>query len=356
MFSRNKLLPVIVLLACTAALLAVDAPQYDPLPEQVSNNAVAAMRSRGDLLLFSFMGIGPKKTWDAVTNNAYILNTETGKWSQARSVPGPAGRLAADAISARDHVFLFGGYAVDGQGGEYTLSDVNVYEPIGDRWFRAADIPVPVDDFVIGVHKDRFIYLVGGWSKDKPVNDVQVYDAEKNTWSKATPFPGTAVFGHSGALVGNTIVSIDGAYPNPAVANPKFVPSDECWMGKIDRKDPTHIEWTKLPAHPGAARYRIAAGGSEKDDKIYFSGGTDNPYNYNGIGYDGKPSLPSPVTFDFNVKTGKWETIDEKTPNPTMDHRALIVGTRSLILIGGMNADQKPTATTVLIPKQAKQK
>ena len=99
MFIRNKLLPVLVLIACTGALVAVDAPQYDPLPEQVSNNAVAAMRSRGELLLFSFMGLGPKKTWDAVTNNAYILNTETGKWAQARSVPGPAGRLAADASS-----------------------------------------------------------------------------------------------------------------------------------------------------------------------------------------------------------------------------------------------------------------
>ncbi len=52
----------------------------------------------------------------------------------------------------------------------------------------------------------------------------------------------------------------------------------------------TKIQWTKLPNHPGNARYRIAAGGSEKDQKIYFSGGTDNPYNYNGIGYDGKPA------------------------------------------------------------------
>ena len=54
----------------------------------------------------------------------------------------------------------------------------------------------------------------------------------------------------------------------------------------------------------GTARYRIAAGGSEKDQKIYFSGGTDNPYNYNGLGYNGKPAEPSPVTFAFNARSG----------------------------------------------------
>jgi N-acetylneuraminic acid mutarotase len=353
MFILTRRPPVLFLALFTLAgfLLAAELPQYDPLPATVSNNAVAAMHSRGELQLFTFMGIGAKKTWDSVTNDAYVLSTETGKWAQARSVPGPAGRLAAGAVPARDHIFLFGGYAIDGQGGEHTLPDVNVYEPIGDRWSRAADIPIPVDDFVIGVRRDRFIYLIGGWSKDHPINDVQVYDAEKNVWMKATPMPGTAVFGHSGSMAGDTIVYVDGAYPNPT-GNPKFIASDECWMGKVNKKDPTSIEWTRLPAHPGPARYRTAAGGSEKDDRIYFSGGTDNPYNYNGIGYDGKPSQPSPFTFDFNTKTAKWEVINDKTPNPTMDHRGLIVASHSLILIGGMNASQEPTAKVVLIPKQ----
>ena len=80
------------------------------------------------------------------------------------------------------------------------------------------------------------------------------------------------MFGHAGAVVGDTIVYIDGAYKNPAGGQPKYVPSDECWMGKIDHHDRSKIQWTKLPSHPGTARYRIAAGGSEKDQKIYFSG------------------------------------------------------------------------------------
>jgi N-acetylneuraminic acid mutarotase len=143
---------------------------------------------------------------------------------------------------------------------------------------------------------------------------------------------------------------VDGAYRNPAGGSPKFVASDECWMGKIDHKDPAKIQWSKLPNHPGSARYRIAAGGSPKDDKIYFSGGTDNPYNYNGMGYNGKPSAPSPVTFAFSLKTSKWETVNENTPKPTMDHRGLVVKGRELIIVGGMEADQKVTARVTVLP------
>ncbi len=334
-------------------LFAADPPKFEPLPVPLSNNAVASVKSRGSLLLYSMMGIGAKKTWDATSNSAYLLEPEsdTGKWIEVRSVPGTAGRLAATAVGAREHVFLFGGYVVDAQGGERTLSDVNVYEPLTDRWFRAEDLPVAVDDAVAGVSRDRYIYVVSGWSKTDAVRDVQLYDAEKNKWSQATPIPGTPVFGHAGAVVGDTIVYIDGAYKNPAGGQPKYVASDECWMGKIDHHDRSKIQWTKLPVHPGPARYRIAAGGSEKDQKIYFSGGTDNPYNYNGNGYNGVPAEPSPVTFAFNLRSGKWETINEHTPQPTMDHRGLLVIPEGLVIAGGMEKGQQVTGRTVVLPK-----
>ncbi len=304
--------------------------KFDPLPVPVTNNAVTSVKSRGSLLLYSLMGMGAKKTWDAASNAAYTLDPYTGKWAEMHSVPGTVGRLAATAVGAREHVFLFGGYVVDGQGGETTLPDVNVYEPLTDRWFRAEDLPVAVDDSVAGVYRDRYIYMVSGWSKTDAVNNVQLYDAQKNKWSQATPIPGTPVFGHAGAIVGDTIVYIDGAHKNATGAQPKYITSDECWMGKIDHHDLTKIQWTKLPSHPGTARYRIAAGGSEKDQKIYFSGGTDNPYNYNGIGYNGEPAEPSPVTFAFNVRTSKWETVNLHTPQPTMDHRGLVVYPRRI--------------------------
>ncbi len=352
-----ELLAVLFCVALATRLHAASEPKFSPLPAPVSNNAVAISHDEGGARVFSFMGIGPKKTWDAITSSAYEMDPETGKWTEKRPVPGVAGRLAASAVALHDQVFIFGGYVVDSQGGETTVSDLNVFVPVENRYYRGKDIPVPVDDAVVGLARDRYIFLIGGWSSAKgdAVSDVQIYDTDKDVWLKGTPIPGTPVFGHAGAIIGDTIIYVDGAYKNPSGTNPKYVTSSECWMGKIPsskKSDITKIQWTKLPDHPGTARYRIAAGASplvKKHGKIYFSGGTDNPYNYNGIGYNGQPSEPSPMTFAFNAYSERWETINDNTPEPTMDHRGLLVTHRGVVIVGGMEAGQKvsPKVTVV---------
>jgi N-acetylneuraminic acid mutarotase len=345
---------LLLLLALRGFLFAATDPGVEPLPEAVSNNAVAILKVKGQAEIFSLMGIGPKKTWDAVTNMAYQLDTDSGKVYGIHAVPGTAGRVGAMAVGAANHVFLMGGYVLFERGG-MAVPDVGKYEPEHDRWFRQSDLPVAVGEAVIGVYRDRYIYLVGGRTNGGPVTDVQMYDLDKNRWSKATPIA-TAVFGHAGALVGDTIVYVDGAVRNPEGNSARFVASDECWSGKISHHDPTRIEWTKLPPHPGTARFRIAAGGSERDEKIYFSGGSDSPHDNAGIGYDGKPSEPSAVTFAFNLGARKWETLDENTPDPTMDHRGLLVTKSNLVIIGGMETGQTVTSKVIVLSKEAKAK
>ncbi|HKD01221.1 MAG TPA: kelch repeat-containing protein [Terriglobales bacterium] len=335
---------------CTVLLWA-SKTQFDPLPEPVSNNAVALLKAGRSELLFSLMGIGVKKSWDSITNSGYALDTSSGDWTPLNPVPG-TGRIAAVAVGVRDRVFLFGGYVVDAQGNETTVPDVNVMELKSGRWFRGADIPVPVDDAVAGVYRERYIYLIGGWSKNDSVRNVQVYNIESDKWQQATPIPGTPVFGHAGGLVGDTMVYVDGASRNPAGDKPKYIPVDECWSGRIDRDNPLKIAWTRLPSHPGSAHYRIAAGGSEKDEKIYFSGGTDNPYNYNGIGYDGRPAEPSPETFAFDLHDSKWKMINAGTPGPTSDHRGLLVTSDNLVILGGMEKGQIVTARVQVLSKK----
>ncbi len=355
--AATRLFSAALCLVWMIALCRSEEPKLSPLPAPVSNNAVAITHDEGGARIFSFMGIGPKKTWDAITNAAYELDPTTGHWTEKRPVPGVAGRLAASAVALHFQIFIFGGYVVDAQGGENTVSDLNVFVPSENRYYRGHDIPVPVDDAVVGVFRDRYIFLVGGWSSSKgdSVRDVQIYDTEKDTWLQGTPIPGTPVFGHAGAILGDTIVYVDGAYKNPSGTNPKYVASSECWVGKIPnskKADITKITWTKLPAHPGNARYRIAAGAGpmeKKAGKIYFSGGTDNPYNYDGIGYNRQPSEPSAVTFAFNIHSGAWETINESNPDPTMDHRGLLVSARGLVMVGGMEKGQQVTAKVTVV-------
>ena len=357
----TKLLPAVLyfFLILMTRLQAAEEPRLSPLPAPLSNNAVAISHDEGGSRIFSFMGIGPKKTWDAITTSAYEMNPDkNGKWIEKRPVPGVAGRLAASAVALHEQVFIFGGYVVDAQGGETTVSDLNVFVPVENRYYRGKDIPIPVDDAAVGLYHDRYIFLVGGWStsadggKGAAVGNVQVYDTEKDTWMQATPIPGTPVFGHAGAIVGDTIVYVDGAYRN-SFGDPKFVASGECWMGRIPKRgDFTKIVWTRLPPHPGNAHYRIAAGAgpSEKrGGRIYFSGGTDTPYNYDGIGYNGQPAEPSPVTFAFNVYTEKWETVAENNLQPTMDNRGLLVTHHGLVLVGGMEKGQQVTAKVTVV-------
>ena len=342
--------PFVVFLALSAfLLLAADQSRIPSMPAAVSSNAVASLK--GGLQLFSLMGVGPRKTWDDITNQIYVMNLSSGKWSDGRPVPGVAGRLGASAVGARDLVFLFGGYVVDAQGNEIIVSDANAYGPPGHRWLRAADIPVPVASAVIGVNHDRYIYLVGGRAKNGPVNNVQVYDIEKDSWSQATPLPGAPVFGHAGGLADDTIVYIDGAMKNTAGGAP-YVASDECWQGKIDRKDPSKIEWGKLPAHPGTAHFGIAAGAMERDHKVYFSGGTASPHNFKGVGYDGQPADPSPVTFAYDLHGKRWETVSENTPDPRTDSGGIVATPLGPLVLGGMVKNQAVTSRVVLLPKK----
>ena len=341
---------VVSLVAATLATAPAQ-DELEALPVPITNNAVASVKVQGQTLVYSFMGLGSSKKWDAVKNSAYALNLKYDRWTTIRSIQG-SGRLGAIAVSVGEEVFVMGGYVPDKSGRQTIVADTSVYEPSGLRWYRGPDLPVAVRDAAAGEYHDRYVYVIGGFSNKGPTNAVQLYDTITKEWAQATPYPGAAVFGHSGTVVGDSIIYIDGAKASGAKTGNLWIPSDECWIGKIDRKDPKKIEWSKLPAHPGSARYRIAAGASDKDGKAYFAGGSAEVYDYNGIGLDGKPAEPSPVVFDYNVKHGAWETITDKAPNPTMDHHGMAVTSDALIVVGGMDKDQVVQGRVQSLPKE----
>lgn len=344
----NRRVVLLLPAAFSLFLLAADQPKIPAMPSAVTSNAVASLK--GGIEIYSLMGVGTKKTWDDITNKMYVLGLRSGKWIEGRPVPGVAGRLGASAVGVRGQIFLFGGYTVDGQGNEFVWGDVNSYVPQDHRWYRGEDIPTPVEGAVIGFTHDRYIYLVGGRSKNGPVNNVQVYDAEKNIWSQATAFPGTPVFGHAGGIADETIVYVDGAKKDPASG--KYVASDECWMGKIDHKDPNKIEWSKLPAHPGPARFGIVAGAGEHDHRLLFSGGTTAPHNYKGLDADGKQAELSTVTFAFELHGNRWESITEDTYDVRADSRGIVFTPIGPLVLGGTLKNSAVSARVLMLPKR----
>ena len=345
----RKLPFLIFLLFSVAVAFGSDEKNIPSMPAAVSGNAVASVRD--GLEIFSFMGVGPRKTWDDVTNQVYVLDLGHPKWREGRTVPGVGGRLGASAAGVKDLIVLMGGFVVDSQGVELTVPDVNVYEPGAHRWSRAKDIPVPVDNAAVGEPHGRFIYLIGGRSPNGPVNNVQVYDVAKDSWTQATPFPGTPVFGLAGGIAGESVVVIDGAQKGPA-GGPRYVACEQAWLGKIDHKDPTKIEWSKLPPHPGPARFAIGGGGSARDHRIFFSGGTATPHDYKGVAYDGQPTSASEVTFSYDLHAHNWETISENTYDPRADSRGILITPIGPVVLGGMVKNMAVTARVTQVPKK----
>lgn len=337
----------VLLLPVAIFLFAADKPRIPPLPVAVSGNAVASLH--GGMELYSLMGIGEKKTWDDIKSDIYVLRLSSSKWIEGRSLQGVGGRLGAAAIGVKKNIYVFGGYLVDGKGMEITVPDVNAYLPDEHRWYRGEDIPIGVDRAVIGLLHERYVYLIGGRSKAGPVNNVQVYDVLKNTWSEASRFPGTPVFGLAGGLVDDAIVIVDGGMKNPATGAP-YISSDECWIGRIDKKDANKIAWTKLPPHPGAGRFGIVAGPYEH--KIIFSGGTTRPHNFKGLGFDGKPAELSTVTFTYDVRASRWDTLSEENIPTRSDAGAILATPAGAVIIGGMLENRSPTDRADLVIKK----
>ncbi len=170
---------------------------------------------------------------------------------------------------------------------------------------------------------------------------MQRYDTRNDTWVQATPIPGPPVFGHAGGIVGNTIVYCDGV---SLVAHddrpPDFVAVPDCFLGIIDDENGRRIDWRSVDYHPGLPRYRMAAAGVAEVNGVLFVGGSENPYNYDGIGYDGRPSEPAAAALLFDIDTQDW-TVLEFEGIATMDHRGLVPFAGQWLTIGGMTSDQQ---------------
>jgi Kelch motif len=335
------LLGILVVLSCGPAVphdgedaRAVVWHSGPPLPAPVTNNAVAAVRSEGTVSVFSFLGMDSTKVWSGVTDAAYRWDVGSDAWSTLESVPGP-GRLASTAQAVGGRIYLLGGYTVAEDGTERSVPNVDIYDPSSGDWSQGADIPLPTDDAVSGVWRDSLIVLVSGWHDRGNVPNVQIYDPAADRWTDGTEIPGPPVFGHTGAVVQDAIVYIDGT--KVVDGDPRFRIESSAWHGGIDPADPTSIAWAELDSHPAPALYR-AAGGAVASLAL-FVGGTDNPYNYDGIGYDGVPSEPVRGVLAFDVVTGAWRDLPAP-PLPSMDHRTLGVAGGTVFLVGGMGEHQ----------------
>ena len=223
--------------------------------------------------------------------------------SQKKPVPSSLplkGRLASIAVSVNNKAYLFGGYTVGEDHSEISSPDNFEYDVLTDQYRKIAPTPVPVDDAIALVYQNRYIYLISGWHNDGNVNLVQFYDVQTDQWRQASPFLGKPVFGHAGGIVGNKLLVCDGVKVVARASKRRtFAAEPACYKGEISQQDISRIDWRTVSHPTNTARYRMASTGIDGDNQIVFFGGSDNPYNYNGIGYNTKPSEPDDALWAF---------------------------------------------------------
>lgn len=341
-WSLSNCMVLALALGCSGTLRANEC--VPALPEPHSNNAVAITTTDGQQTLFSFAGLRAGKTWRDTSRKAYMYKAGEATWTALPDIPVLEGRLAATAEAVAGNIYYFGGYTVAEDDTEVSTPENFVYDPATRAYSRIADMPTPTDDAVSFVYQDRYIYLVSGWHNTGNIRDVQVYDTQENAWFLATEYPGSPVFGHAGGIVGNRFVIADGVavVGQDDAGRRKFDTVNEGWMGTISPDDPTQITYRRLPQLPGRGHYRMGGEGDVDGDRVLFVGGTPNAYNYNGIGYNGEPSIPQKHVFAWDFTKDNWVAYKDK-PIASMDHRGLIKWGGDWITVGGLTDGQMVT-------------
>ncbi len=335
MFKTVLLTWLLLLGACAPRSNQQALPQRLPIP--VANNAVAYLNIDGQDQYYTFNGLTAGKTYQDITQAAYLW--QAGDWQQLQTPDSQLPVLASTAVTVGEAVYLFGGYTVAADHSEKSVPNVWRIDGRNLQWEALPAMPTPVDDTVALVYQDRFIYLISGWHDVDNVDLVQVFDTEQQNWQQATAFPLPPVFGHAGAIIGQHMLVCDGVKVMKNGDKKQFLPSPVCAMGVIDASDHTQIDWQTIDHHSGTAYYRMAAA-SDKQQRMYFAAGSDNPYNYDGVGYNQVPSDPSSAVRIFDLKTQQWTVKTQQLP-ASMDHRALLNTPHGLVIMGGMGQRQR---------------
>lgn len=328
-----------------AAWLASCAPALAPradmgrLPSPVTNNAVAYVPAGANGgTLYSFLGLGAGKTHADIVRSAFACSEFSLTCRRLPDVPVDEGRLAASAATVAGKIYIFGGYTVAADGAEHSTPDVFRFDPATERYERMADMPTPVDDATAIAMFERYIYVVSGWHDIGNVSLVQVYDTAQDQWFRASEFPGAPVFGHAGGAGRSSLIVAGGVRLDiGADGRRAFQASLEVWRGDVvDRETPQTIVWRRVSAPPAGPFYRMAAS-QDGGDRVIFAGGGDNPYNYDGVGYDGVPAHPSGRMFAYSITQDAWTDLGAMPAS--MDHRGLLAGALGYYVLGGMGED-----------------
>ena len=325
------------IILCAAVSAQFDIIAVGQLPEAVANNAVCEGFIGDKPYLFSFGGIDNSKIYSGIHNRSYRFDIQNGTAEEIDPLPDMRGKIAAAANRLGNVIYISGGYHVFQNGSELSSNKMHRYDVVNNSYLEdGMDIPIATDDHVQAVWRDSLIYLITGWSNNGNIPQVQIYNPSQDNWMMGTATPNDnnyKSFGASGTIVGDTIYYFGGASSASG-----FNIQNQLRKGIINPNNPSQIEWSISTPDPSINGYRMAA--TYHDGLLYWIGGSNTTYNFNGIAYNGTGGVPPSNRILFtDINNFEWnEYFADEIP---MDLRGIAsVRNTTLFLAGGMLSNQ----------------
>lgn len=242
-----------------------------------------------------------------------------GQWERVIAEDGsePVARHEGGFARVGKRFFLLGGRGI---------KPVSIYDTRTGQWTQGSPPPIEINHFQPVVYKKK-IYIIGAftgpWPGEKPVEEILVYDPNKDRWYEDTTIPQHRRRGAAAACIYRNKIYVIGGLVDGHRGEHR------AWM---DAYDPRTGEWIVLPDAPHARDHfqAVAAKG-----RIYLLGGrrsrtTGNVFSDTETAVD---------VFDF--RTGMWTTLEDPLPTARAGNYATLYDDRYIVVLGGESGSQE---------------
>jgi N-acetylneuraminic acid mutarotase len=246
-----------------------------PLRERV-HHAAATVVDNKIYLVGGFRNVFSKRE---PLDTVWVFDPAAKTWEKKAPLSSPRGAHMAAAIG--DKIYAIGGEqyrpagkpAPEGAAAGYEpLADLSVYDTKSDRWQPLPPMKLARDHAFVGVINGK-IYLVGG--RDRPKYDItalEVFDPANGTWSDMAPMP-TGRSGGNAAVLNGKLYVFGG---EGKASNPLSI------YDEVEVYDAAANAWSKLGPMPFPRHSQSAA---SVGNRIYLPGGAPHRAGYDVLRY-----------------------------------------------------------------------
>lgn len=281
---------------------------------------------------FTLVTVDSNDTLEA--NFSSMLTDKRWQWQILSTIGFPTGRHETSLVECGGRFYMIGGRE---------SQKIDRFDPETKTWTRMG-VTTPLIHHFQPVVWDKKIYMVGamtgGYPTEPPMQRVQIYDPETDTWTEGDLIPVTRRRGSAGTVVyQNKIYMACGITLGHTSGTNNW----------FDEYDPATGIWTELPDAPHIRDHFHAV---VLNDKLYCIGGRNTSvHTPNFSSFFGAVEQAVDV-YDF--KTGTWSTLEGGHLPVGSAAGGVAVLNGLIVYFGGENASTALNRTWAFDPLRVK--